>query len=254
MAALPLDAIVSFLDRRLRVEEFSDNSNNGLQVRNSGTVRRICIGVDACQDFFVEAAQRDADLLITHHGLSWGDSLKRITGLNYRRLKFLLEHDMALYACHLPLDAHPEVGNNAQICRALGLIELNPFGSSLGPPVGFSGMLPEPVQYAELKNSIRAVLNNTVATMDFGRERVRSVAVVSGAGASEIGEAAEKGIDVFISGEPRLTAYHQAREYGINAIFGGHYATEVFGVQAVGTLLNDEFGIGTEFIDMGIVY
>ncbi|HUU46025.1 MAG TPA: Nif3-like dinuclear metal center hexameric protein [Acidobacteriota bacterium] len=127
-----LQKIVSFLDRQLNIAAFQDDSNNGLRAQNSGKVQRACVGVDASMAFFERAAERKADLMICHHGLSWGDSLKRITGLNYRRMKFLLDRDMALYACHLPLDAHPRLGNNAQICKALGLTGLKPFGFSHG--------------------------------------------------------------------------------------------------------------------------
>ena len=134
-----LEIIVSFLNRELNIKAFSDDAHNGLQVENIGKIARVCVGVDASLAFFEEAAKRKADLVICHHGLSWGDSLKRITGLNYRRLKLLIDNDMALYACHLPLDAHPRYGNNAQICKAFGLRRLNPFGIYHGTPIGFSG-------------------------------------------------------------------------------------------------------------------
>ncbi|MDD5677635.1 MAG: Nif3-like dinuclear metal center hexameric protein [Kiritimatiellae bacterium] len=247
-----LKTIASFLDRELNIEAFSDNSHNGLQVENSGRIARVCVGVDASLAFFKEAGKRKADLVICHHGLSWGDSLKRITGLNYHRLKFLMDNDMALYACHLPLDAHPRHGNNAQICRAFGLRRLTPFGIYHGIPIGFSGSLPRAMPYAVFKARAHRVFGNAVGTMDFGKRIVRTVAIVSGGAAAEIGEAGQKGIDVYISGEPQLKAYHLAQEYGINAIFAGHYATEVFGVKALARLLASRFQVKTEFIDMGI--
>ena len=246
--------IVEFLDRELNIAAFHDDSNNGLQVQSSGKVRRVCVGVDASMAFFEKAAEKKADLLICHHGLSWGDSLKRITGLNHRRLKFLLDRDMALYACHLPLDAHPRLGNNAQICKALGLRGLKPFGFSHGVALGFQGALPKAMAYAEFKKHAHAVFGNTVGTMDFGKARVRTVAVASGGAAGEIAEAGETGVDVYISGEPKLMAWHLAQEYGINAIFAGHYATEVFGVKAVGNLLATRFSVDAEFIDMKVPF
>ena len=247
-----LKTIVSFLDRELNIKAFADDSHNGLQVENSGKIIRVVTGVDASLAFFEEAAQRKAQMVICHHGLSWGDSLKRISRLNYRRLKFLLDHDLALYACHLPLDAHPRLGNNAQIARALGLRRLKPFGLYHGIPIGFSGSLSKAMPYTTFKAHVHRVFGNTVGTMDFGKRRVRTVAIVSGGAAEMIDEAGQKGIDVYLSGEPQLMAYHLAREYGINAIFAGHYATEVFGVQALARLLSSRFGLKTEFIDMGI--
>ncbi len=247
-----LDKIVAFLDRELNVRAFADDSHNGLQVENAGKIARVCCGVDASLDFFEAAVKFKADLVVCHHGLSWGDSLARITGLNYQRIKLLLDNGLALYACHLPLDAHPRYGNNAQICKAFGLRQLKPFGLYRGIPIGFSGALPRAVPYAAFKERARSVFGNTVGTMDFGRRTVRTVAVVSGGAAAEIEEAGQKGIDVYISGEPKLTAYHLAREYGINAIFAGHYATEVFGAKALARLLALRFRLKTEFLDMGI--
>ncbi len=249
---IPLKKIISFLDRELNLTAFNDDSQNGLQVENSGRICRVCSGVDASMEFFEKAAERKADLLICHHGISWGDSLKRITGLNYSRLKFLMDHDMALYACHLPLDAHPRLGNNALICEKIGLKSIKPFGVHHGIALGFCGNLPKAFSYDKFKEQVRSIFGKIVGTMDFGKKKVRTVAVVSGGGAGEIAEAGESGIDVFVSGEPRLMAYHLAQEYRINAIFAGHYATEVFGVQAVGSLLAEKFGLEAEFINTAI--
>ncbi len=247
-----LQAIVSFLDRELNLQAFNDSSHNGLQVENSGRISRVAVGVDASLAFFEEAARRRAQLVICHHGLSWGDSLKRISGIHYRRLKFLLDHDLALYACHLPLDAHPRLGNNAQIARAVGLRGLKPFGMYHGSPIGFRGRLPAAMPYAALKAKVRRIMGNTADTMDFGPRRVRTVAVVSGAAAELIDEVGRNGIDVFLSGEPSLAAYHLAREYKVNAIFSGHYATETFGVRALARRLASRFSLKTGFINMGI--
>jgi dinuclear metal center YbgI/SA1388 family protein len=248
------EAIAAFLDRQLRVPAFADSSNNGLQVANSGRVRRICCGVDANMEFFREARKRGADLLVCHHGISWHDSLKRLTGLNYRRVAFLMQHNLALYACHLPLDAHPTLGNNARICRALGLGRLRRFGLYRGVEIGYEGRLPRAVAYGAFKKLVRDVTGGRLRTMDFGGKTVRTVAVVSGGGAEELAEAGQKGMDAFVSGEPTLAAYGQAQEYGINAIFAGHYATETFGVRALVPVLRRRFGIPVEFADLGVPY
>lgn len=254
MVMTNLSRIVDVLDRELKAQDFQDHSHNGLQVENSGRIRRVCAGVDASLAFFEKAAEKKADLLVCHHGLSWGDSLKRITDLNYRRLKFLMEHDMALYACHLPLDAHPRLGNNALICKALGLRGVKPFGCYHGMTIGFKGALPAALPYRRFKEMVREVFGNIVATMDFGKQTVRTVAVVSGGAADEIAEAGAAGIDVYVSGEPKLTAWHLAQEYGINAVFAGHYATEVFGVKAIAELLSRRMAVKAEFIDMAVPF
>jgi dinuclear metal center YbgI/SA1388 family protein len=249
-----LSDIVDFLDRELEVDTFSDSSNNGLQVENSGSVKKICLGVDASMEFFKAAKRSGADLVVCHHGISWNDSLKRITDLNYSRVSFLIKNDIALYACHLPLDAHPRHGNNACICKALGLRNIRSFGLYQGVEIGFEGKLSRVVTYSSFKKIVREVMDNNIHTMDFGRKTVKSVAVVSGGGADELAEAGKKGIDVFLSGEPKLSAYSLAQEYGINAIFAGHYATEVFGVKRLAELLAGKFRAEALFVDLGIPY
>jgi len=249
-----LKTIVTFLDRELKISEFKDSSQNGLQVQNSGKIRKICCGVDASMETFEAAQALGADLLICHHGLSWGDSLAHITDLNYSRIKFLLDHDMALYASHLPLDAHPRYGNNAVMAKAVGLRNLKPFGLYHGQAIGFEGRLPKPTSYAAFKKKVSAVTGNSLQTMDFGKKKIQTVAVVSGGAAGEIAEAGQKGIDVYLSGEPALVAYSLAQEYQVNAIFAGHYATEVFGVKALGDLLQDRFAIKSEFLPFNIPF
>ncbi|MGI6087301.1 MAG: Nif3-like dinuclear metal center hexameric protein [Kiritimatiellia bacterium] len=251
---MKVETITDFLDRTLKVGEWQDASHNGLQVAGNRPVRRICCGVDASMEFFEAAERRRADMLICHHGISWGDSMKYITGLNYNRVKFLLDRGMALYACHLPLDAHPRYGNNAVICRELGLQRLRKFGWYRGAQIGFAGSLPKSVPYANFKKTVSRILRSELRTMDFGPRMVRTVAVVSGGAAMEVEEAGRDKVDVFITGEPVLAAWHMAREYGVNAIFGGHYATETFGVRALAELLSRRFKIKAEFIDLGIPY
>ncbi|MFC1497485.1 Nif3-like dinuclear metal center hexameric protein [Verrucomicrobiota bacterium] len=254
---LRLNKIVGFLDKELNIASFEDDSHNGLQVENSGMVTKIACGVDASLEFFQEAKKRGANLVICHHGISWGDSLKRITEINYKRISFLIKNDIALYACHLPLDAHPVYGNNALICKALKLKNIKPFGVYKGKAVGFRGKLSKPMPYKNFKKlvaDINGIKMKELRTMDFGKKTIKSVAVVSGAAADKLEDVGHMGIDVYVSGEPTLTAYHAAQEYKTNAIFAGHYATEVFGVKAVAKLLKQKFKIKAEFIDMKIPY
>jgi len=249
-----LRTIVNFLDKELKIAEFDDSSNNGLQVQNSGRVRKICCGVDASLAFFKEARERGADLAVCHHGISWGDSLKRITDANYGRVGYLVRNDMALYGCHLPLDAHPRHGNNAQICKALGLLQRRRFGLYRGRKIGYAGRLSRPMRYETFKSLVREKIGGEIRSMDFGRKTVRTVAVVSGGAAGEVAEAGREGLDVYLSGEPALEAYSLAQEYGINAVFAGHYATEVFGVRALAALLSRRFKVDAEFVDLKVPY
>lgn len=247
-----LEKIVSFLDKELNISSYQDSSNNGLQVESKGRIKKICCGVDASMEFFGAALHRSADMVVCHHGISWGDSLKYITDINYSRLSFLINNDIALYACHLPLDAHPRYGNNILICKALGLHKIQSFGEYNGFPIGFKGVLPRSVSYESFKKKVAKVTAGKLQTMDFGPGKIRSVAVVSGGAADGVMEAGLAGIDVYLSGEPKLSAYSVAQEQGINAVFAGHYATEVFGVRALAGVLEKKFNVKAEFIDLGI--
>ena len=244
--------IATTLDALLQVDRFQDSSHNGLQVQNSGRVARVCCAVDATLETFREAQRRGAGLILCHHGLSWGDSLKRITHMNYERIGFLIRHDIALYTCHLPLDAHPRYGNNACIARAIGLRRVVPFAAYHGREIGLHGTLPAPVTLARLAARLKAATGNTVTVMDFGKRTVRTVAMVVGGGAVGLEEAARLGVDVYLSGEPNLGARNTARDLGLSALFGGHYATESLGVQAIGKLVARRFGVRVEFIDLGV--
>ncbi|MDD5706793.1 MAG: Nif3-like dinuclear metal center hexameric protein [Kiritimatiellae bacterium] len=250
-----LERVVAELDSALRIADFRDDSHNGLQVTNrTGSVTRVCCGVDASLPFFEKAAAQGADLLICHHGLSWGDSLKRITGLNYRLLAFLIEHGMALWACHLPLDAHPVLGNNACICHALGLRERRPFGDYHGQTIGFHGHLPRPLSRAAFAARLRDSVSPRLRVMPFGPDRIRTVGVISGGAAAEIAQAATAGLDAYVSGETTLHGYNLAQQLGVNAFFGGHYATEHFGVQAVGAWLQRRFQVPATFVNLDIPF
>lgn len=248
-----LRSIVSYLDCELKVREISDSSNNGLQVENSGRIRKVCCGVDASLEFFAEAKKRGADMLIVHHGISWRDSLKSITRLNYKRIKFLVDNDIALYACHLPLDTHPKYGNNVLIGRALGLKHLKPFGSYEGSKIAWSGSIPAGMKYSLFKKKVETAFGRKLAEMNFGPGTVRNVVVVSGGGSGMISDAVECGADMFISGESTLAGRNLLRDEGINGLFGGHYVTETYGVKALADVVRKKFGVSADFIDMEIM-
>lgn len=251
---IPLEKLVRYLDTTLDVASFRDASNNGLQVENEGTVTNVLTGVDASLRLLEEAAVRGADCVICHHGLSWGDSLKRITGLNHRLVAFAIRHNIAVYAAHLPLDAHPRYGNNAQLCNALGLKTPTPAFSYHGETIGFMGACNRAVPFDDFCDRVRACVTPELRVLGFGKKRVSKIGVVSGGASDMADQAAALGADVFLTGEPSLQGYNLAEHLGINVIFAGHYATETFGVRALAGLVGRRFKVPAEFVDFKIGY
>ncbi len=245
-----LKTVITFLDETLKITDFPrDSSLNGLQVEACRTVRRAALAVDVCEKSIKRAARIGADLLIVHHGLFWG-KMEPITGVSAVRVGLLFENSISLYAAHLPLDSHPEIGNNAQLARMLGIDGPEPFGRYRGTEIGMCGMLPRSIAPGGLANKLKGMLGAPVRVFGFGSARIARVGIVSGGGASLAEEAARKGLDALITGETSHGAYHIAREAGINLLCAGHYATETLGVRALGKLLRRESGLETRFIDI----
>lgn len=247
--SVSLAELTAHLDRFLRVEEIPDKSLNGLQVEGPPEVRRVALATDAALQTFEQARAGGAQLLIVHHGLFWGERQAPIVGSLRRRIQALLEGGLGLYCAHLPLDAHPEVGNNALIARRLELSDCRPFGSWNGVALGFAGALPRRLPRDELKEYCAERLATPIRMLPFGAPAVRSLAVVSGAAADLVEEAARAGCDAFLTGETSHTAYHRAREAAVNLLFAGHYATETWGVRALGEHLERRLGLETFFCD-----
>ena len=245
--SVDLGPLVAYLDRFLSVSEFPDpGALNGLQVQAEGAISRIAAAVDACQVTVDAAAASNANLLLVHHGLFWGDP-QPVTGRHHRRLKKLLDNDIALYSAHIPLDCHPEVGNNAVLCRRLGIGDVRPFGDYHGTAIGLMGTLPE--SRDKLVARLAEILGSSPHLIPGGPAAVQKVGVVTGCGGSMIDQARDAGIDTFITGEGNHHSHFDAEEWGINVIYGGHYATETFGVQALAGHIEQKFGIPWEFID-----
>lgn len=247
---MKLTELAHFLYQRLDMAPFDgvDISLNGLQVGpKEREIRRVAVAVDACMDSFEAAAALGADLLLVHHGLFWGRPLA-IAGAHYDRVKFLMDHDLSLFAVHLPLDAHPELGNNAQMAKLLGVRTLHPFGSWKGLNVGFHGELPEPSDAQTLAQALGFSVADGLKILSFGPDKIRTVGIVSGGAADDVYGALDLGLDAFITGECEHQVYHDCEERGITMICGGHYASEVFGVQAVGRMLQTELGLETAFV------
>lgn len=242
--------LVGYLDEYLRVGEIEDESCNGLQVEGPGEVTQVALAVDGCQASFRQAVAAGAQLLIVHHGLFWSDPLP-LVGPHFARVKTLLEGGCGLYAVHLPLDLHPEVGNNAELVRLLGLTDREPFGEYQGTEVGFSGRLDRPLEMSALIGRLVEALGRPpIRVLDYGPEEIERVGCISGGAASMMDQVAEAGIDAYVTGETSHTYFHQAEERGLNVLFAGHYATETLGVKALGRHLEAEFDLETVFLDI----
>ncbi|MBR1608368.1 MAG: Nif3-like dinuclear metal center hexameric protein [Kiritimatiellae bacterium] len=254
---VPLGEIVAALDAELGLARFQgDPSNNGLQVWGAPEgVAKVCCGVDASVAFYEEAARRGADMLFVHHGISWGSSLRRIAGANYALVAPLVKSGTALYAAHLPLDAHPVLGNNACIARALGLVDVEPFAEYAGFRIGVRGRFPAPLPWTGVKAKFRAICpGGRFEAFDGGRGEVRTACVVSGGGADEFPQACDAGIDCFLTGEIGLKDWNALLAQPIDFAAAGHYATERFGPRAVAEWIAGKFGIEAEFVDMGLPF
>jgi dinuclear metal center YbgI/SA1388 family protein len=248
MKTVLIRKLVSFLNNELQLAEFpKDESANGLQVEGSATVNKIGLAVDACDFVFKAAAEKNINFLLVHHGLIWG-GIRSISGIMKTRIKALVDADISLYACHLPLDWHPVYGNNAQLLKALAIKRIGEFGEYHGKRIGYWGSLKKELSLKDFIGRVDKTLNTRSTALSFGR-KVKKVGIVSGGGWSAIHDAQETGIDTLLVGEPSHSAYTLAEEMRLNVVFAGHYATETLGVKAVGDMLKKKFGLKTEFID-----
>jgi dinuclear metal center YbgI/SA1388 family protein len=243
-----LASIVAYLNQYLRTVEVTDypNALNGLQLENSGRVEKIGAAVDACEPVLIDAAARGVSLLLVHHGLFWS-GLQPITGASYRKMRVALEYDLAIYSSHLPLDLHPVVGNNAQLCGALGMKKTEPFFFEKGQGIGLQGNLT--VSLGELAKRLEDALECAPHLCPAGPSKPRRIGVVTGGAGGGVAKAAAEGVDTFITGEGPHWSYTAAEELGINVFYGGHYATETFGVKALAAHLSKRLKVPWEFID-----
>ena len=249
---MKLGKLAEELEILLNVDEFRDNDSslNGLQVGNTDAeVRKVAFAVDACLESFKRAAGEKADLLFVHHGLFWGRPIA-VTGSHYDRIKTLLDAGVGLFGCHLPLDAHPQLGNNSQMAFRLGLENLQSFAEYHGKKIGWMGNLKEELTCEQIieRLGIRTDAHNVV--IRGGKEKNRSVGIVSGGAALDVDQAMDLGLDVYITGENSHQTYHPCIERGINMLCLGHYETETFGVKAVMKYVSEHYGLETFFIDI----
>ncbi|MFO1478192.1 MAG: Nif3-like dinuclear metal center hexameric protein [Verrucomicrobiota bacterium] len=243
-----LASIVDYCDRILRTREVGDYDGavNGLQVANSGRVSRIAAAVDGSLATAKLAAEAGADLLLVHHGLFWSPS-HPWTGPRYELLRCLLDNNLAVYSSHLPLDLHPKLGNNARLCAALGLKGLKPFFESHGQPIGFQARLS--TSRKDLVGRVKRAVGSVPRVIPAGPAMCRRIGVVTGGAGDGLKQAAEEGVDTFVTGEGPHWTYALAEELGVNVIYGGHYATETLGVKALAAELSRRFHVSWSFVD-----
>jgi len=244
-------SIVAALDAVLEPVAFADLGPNGLQVPGGEEARRVVTGVTAQRELIGRAIELEAQLLLVHHGLFWDFHPTGLTPVLAERLRPLFKHDLALAAYHIPLDAHPEVGNNAILANALGCERHEAFGDFKGRAIGRAGTFAgDGVPAEALFARVREVTGREPLVQGAGPARVRRIGIVSGSAASSLDEAAALGLDAFLTGEPKENVMADARELGIHFIAAGHYATETFGVRALGEWLAGRFGIEHVFVDI----
>jgi dinuclear metal center YbgI/SA1388 family protein len=248
MPKASLAAIVKYCDRTLRTSETGDYNGiaNGLQVENRGSVSRIAATVDASLATVKLAIAAKADLLIVHHGLFWSPS-HPWTGKKYELIRLLVENDLAVYSSHLPLDAHPKLGNNAQLGAALGLKNLKPFFPSHGGLIGLKTR--QRISRTELAARLQRALGSKPLLIPGGGEMCECIGVVTGGAGDGLKECVAEGVDTLITGEGPHWTYAMAEELGVNVFHGGHYLTETFGVKALAAELSRKFKVPWEFLD-----
>ncbi|TFG52196.1 MAG: Nif3-like dinuclear metal center hexameric protein [Gemmatimonadales bacterium] len=245
-----LGIVTEFLDQYLGIQDVPDypNALNGLQVENSGRIDRVVAAVDASQatiDGVAEKSSEGSPLLLVHHGLFWDGNIP-LTGRRIRRVRRLLASDIALYSAHLPLDIHPEVGNNVELARAIGFDVSGWFGDQLGVPIGVWGALS--ISRQALVDQLDQVLGTRSLLLPGGPEQVGRVGIITGGAGSMIAAARDAGLDTFITGEGAHHTYFDAMEWGINTVYAGHYATEQLGVQALARKVAAEFNLPWSFL------
>jgi dinuclear metal center YbgI/SA1388 family protein len=243
-----LAKIVRHCQQILRPETFSDwdGAVNGLQVGNSGAVTKIAAAVDASLATVKLAIAARADLMVVHHGLFWGPTVPW-TGKRRQMLELLIKSDLAVYSSHLPLDAHPRLGNNAQLCRALGFKNLKPFFSEKGRPIGWRTLAR--ISRRNLAEKLAGILGRAPLVLPGGGERCERIGIVTGGAGEGLKTAAQEGVDTFITGEGPHWTYALAEDLGLNVFYGGHYATETFGVKALSAALSKAFCVPWIFLD-----
>ena len=249
MKKISRDTLVTYLNDYLENNAIHDSSSNGLQVTGAPVISKIGLAVDASLETYRLAVQAGCQMLIVHHGLIW-NGIKYVTGRNYDHLAYLLKHNLNLFASHLPLDRHAEIGNNIQLAHLIGLKKTRRCFSYEGIDIGYRGILSTSQTVQQIAGRLAATIGGKQIILPFGKRPNKTIGIVSGGASDMVGTAIEYGLDCFITGESAHHNHHQAREAGINVIYGGHYHTETCGVKALGEQLEKRFSLQTVFIDV----
>ncbi len=245
-----LHELTGFIDDYLDIGAIADSSPKGLQVEGAADVKKIISGVSACLELFKEAKARGANAILVHHGMFWDSDPKVVRGSLKKRLKFLLENDISLLGYHLPLDRHPEVGNNIQIVKLLNLVDPEPFADYNGKTISYIAKTKDPAPVASFIEMVKDRINPDLRHYSFGPDEINTVAILSGGAPRHAREAVDRGADLFLTGEDTESIYHLSKEESLHYVAAGHHATERFGVMALGELLEQKFDIEAEFVDV----
>mgnify|MGYP001445719298 FL=1 len=247
---MQLEELVKYLNGYLEPEPIKDVSINGLQVPGDEVVTKIAVATDASMDSFEAAVEKNCNFLFVHHGIFWNYNREnRITHAKKRKLKFLFDNGLSLYASHLPLDLHPICGNNQKLFELIGLSNRKSMGFYQGIPIGLMGTLEKSVSFSEFCIDLEDKLNDKVKSYKFSDKPVTKIAMITGQGQSGIPEAETAGFDTFITGEMNHYMYYVAKELKLNIILAGHYRTETLGPIAIGEHLKSKFGVNYEFLE-----
>lgn len=241
--------LTRYLNEFLQVSNYKDYAPNGLQVEGKAQINTIVTGVTACQALIERAIELNADAILVHHGFFWKGESDVITGMKYRRIKALIKNDINLYGYHLPLDGHPMLGNNAELGRALGIVDAEPI-EGVAQGLVWQGRLDKPMSVNDFSALLDTVLQREPLHLGDKDKAIHQVAWCSGGAQDYIDIAAEQGMDAFISGEVSERTYHSAQELGIHYFAAGHHATERFGIKALGEHLAREFELTHHFVDI----
>jgi dinuclear metal center YbgI/SA1388 family protein len=243
-----LDAIITHLDQKLDVAQIPDypGALNGLQLTGGAEIKKVAAAVDASLPVVRDAVAAGVDLLIVHHGMFWSGAQPIVGGL-HEKLKLAMDAGLAIYSCHIPLDVHPDLGNNALLAKAIGLESPEPFFDWKGIKLGLKAQIGESL--LDLAGKVETAVGSKVHVCAGGKSEAGVVGVITGGAGGEIGAIAAQGIDTFVTGEGPHWSYTAAQELGVNIVYGGHYATETFGVKALAAALEERFSVKWEFLD-----
>ena len=247
-----LYTLKEFLDTELDIDSIDDACSNGLEIFGKEQIKKIVFMVDPSEQGIQEAIKQNGDMIIVHHGLFFG-SVRKIDGFLYKRIKLLMNHDISLYAAHLPLDVHPVLGNNTQVANVLSLQNVKQYDVRQYKNLLTIGEFDTPVPWNDFLEMIQQKINTDIRSLNFGPGTIKRVGIITGSGSEAATIVAQYGADAFITGESKLQSFHESKESHINIVFAGHYHTEVFGLQALQKFIQEKFEIETAFIDIPTV-